>query len=376
MKIAVNTRLLLKNKLEGIGWFTFETLKRITTQHPEHDFFFIFDRKYSDEFIFSDNITPIVTHPQARHPLLYYLYFEYSIPRILKKLKPDLFLSTDGYLSLSGKTKMLNVFHDLNFEHYPADLPFAERKYYRYFFPKYAQKANRIATVSEYSKNDIVKQYGASPNKIDVVYNGANESFKPIADKEKQAVREKYADGNPYFLFIGALHPRKNLVNLFKAFDKFKQEGGNLEKLLIVGEKKWWTDDIKKAYAEMKNREDVIFSGRLEFAELQRVLASALALVYVSYFEGFGIPIVEAFYTETPVITSNVTSMPEIAGGAALLVDPFSVESICAKMKKMASDNELRKSLIAKGRERRKEFTWQKSADRLWASIERTIKNK
>jgi glycosyltransferase involved in cell wall biosynthesis len=375
MKIAVNTRLLLKNKLEGIGWFTFETLKRITTQHPEHEFFFIFDREYSDEFIFSDNITPIVIHPQARHPVLYYIYFEYSIPRILKKLKPDLFLSPDGYLPLSGKTKMLNVFHDLNFEHYPDDLPFAERKYYRYFFPKYAHKANRIATVSEYSKSDIVKQYGVSPDKIDVVYNGANENFKPIADKEKQSVREKYTKGNPYFLFVGALHPRKNLVNLFKAFDTFKQGGKNSEKLLVVGEKKWWTDDIKKAYGEMKNREDVIFSGRLEFVELQLVLAAALALVYVSYFEGFGIPIVEAFYAETPVITSNATSMPEIAGGAALLVDPFSIDSICGQMKKMASDGELRKDLIENGKERRKEFTWQKSADRLWRSIEKTIQD-
>ncbi len=375
MKIAINTRLLLKNKLEGIGWFTFETLKRITTQHPEHEFIFIFDRAYSNEFIFSDNVTPVVIHPQARHPILYYIYFEYSIPRILKKLNPDLFLSPDGYLSLSGKTKMLNVFHDLNFEHYPADLPFAERKYYRHFFPKYAHKANRIATVSEYSKSDIVKQYGVSPDKIDVVYNGANENFKPLDEKNKKAVRETYTRGNPYFLFVGALHPRKNLVNLFKAFDEFKKSSKASEKLLIVGEKKWWTDEIRKAYGEMENKEDVIFSGRLEFAELQRVVAAALALTYVSYFEGFGIPIVEAFYAETPVITSNVTSMPEIAGDAALLVDPFSVDSICGQMQKMASDSELRKSLIEKGRERRKEFTWQKSADRLWDSIEKTISN-
>lgn len=373
MKIAINTRLLLRNKLEGIGWFTFETLKRITTQHPEHEFFFIFDRPFSNEFIFSDNITPIITHPQARHPLLYYLYFEYSIPRILKKLNPDLFLSPDGYLSLSGKTKMLNVFHDLNFEHYPEDLPFAERKYYRHFFPKYAHKANRIATVSEYSKNDIVKQYGISHDKIDVVYNGANENFKPLDEKEEKAVREKYSEGDPYFLFVGALHPRKNLVNLFKAYDLFKKSGKSQEKLLIVGEKKWWTDEIKQAYSEMENKKDVIFSGRLEFVELQRVLAAALALTYVSYFEGFGIPIVEAFYAETPVITSNVTSMPEIAGDAALLVDPFSVESICGQLQEMASNPNLRKSLIERGRERRKKFTWQKSADRLWASIEKTI---
>ena len=136
MIIAVNTRLLIKDKLEGIGWFTYETLQRITTQHPEHEFFFIFDRAFSDEFIFADNITPIVAFPQARHPVLYYLYFEYSIPRILKKTNADLFLSTDGYIPLSGKTKILNVFHDLNFEHYPEDIPFTDRKFYRHFFPK------------------------------------------------------------------------------------------------------------------------------------------------------------------------------------------------------------------------------------------------
>lgn len=153
MKIAVNTRLLVKNKLEGIGWFSYETLKRITTQHPEHEFYFIFDRKHSDDFIFSDNVTPIELFPQARHPFLYYLWFEFSMPRLLKKLKPDLFLSPDGYLSLKSKIKSLVVFHDLNFEHYPEDIPWLERKNYKYFFPRYAKKADRIATVSEYSKD-------------------------------------------------------------------------------------------------------------------------------------------------------------------------------------------------------------------------------
>jgi len=373
MKIAVNTRLLLKNKLEGIGWFTYETLKRITQQHPEHEFFFIFDRPFDDEFIFSDNISPMVAFPQARHPLLYYIWFEFAIPRILKKIKPDLFFSPDGYLSLSTKVKSMNVFHDLNFEHYPQDLPYPERKYYTYFFPKYAHKATRIATVSEYSKSDIVKQYSVSPDKIDVVYNGANENFIPVADTEKVKIREKYSNGKPYFVFVGALHPRKNLVNLFKAFDHFRNSTSSNTKLMIIGEKKWWTEEIRQAYENMIYKNDVIFSGRLEIAELQKVVASALALTYVSYFEGFGIPIVEAFYAETPVITSNVTSMPEIAGDAALLVDPFSVKSISNAMLIIASDEQLQKELIKKGRERKKLFSWQKSSDRLWDAMEKTL---
>lgn len=373
MKIAVNTRLLIKDKLEGIGWFTYETLKRITQQHKEHDFYFIFDRKFSDEFIFSENITPIVASPQARHPFLYYLWFEHSLPRVFKKIKPDLFFSPDGYLSLRAKVKSMCVFHDLNFEHYPQDLPYLERKNYRHFFPKYAQKAKRLATVSEYSKQDIVEQYNIKPEKIDVVYNGASEGFKPLDELKQQQIREKYTDGKPYFIFVSALHPRKNLVNLFKAFDEFKEKKSSDIKLMVVGEKMWWTKEIEQAYENMQFKDEVIFSGRLEFTELQRVLASALALTYVSYFEGFGIPIVEAFYAGTPVITSNVTSMPEVAGDAALLVDPFSVQSITDAMMKISSDEVFRKTLIEKGKKRAENFTWQKSADRLWASIEKVL---
>ena len=177
MKIAVNTRLLLPDKLEGIGWVAFETLKRITQAHPEHEFYFIFDRKWDERFIFSDNIIPIVAKPQARHPFLYYLWFEWSIPRILKKIKADVFLSPDAYLSLKTNVKSIAVFHDLNFEHYPEDLPFLERKYYCYFFPRYARKAAQIVTVSQFSKKDIMNLYDVPSEKISVVYNGANEEF-------------------------------------------------------------------------------------------------------------------------------------------------------------------------------------------------------
>ncbi len=373
MKIAVNTRLLVKNKLEGIGWFSYETLKRITTQHPEHEFYFIFDRKHSEDFIFSDNITPIELFPQARHPLLYYLWFEFSIPQLLKKLQPDLFLSPDGYTSLKSKFKSLVVFHDLNFEHYPEDIPLLERKYYKYFFPKYAKKADRIATVSEYSKQDIVEQYKVSPDKIDVVFNGANENFVPLSKSEKIKTKKEFSNGASYFIYVGSLHPRKNLVNLIKAYDKFKTENSSSVKLLIVGEKMWNTSEIDEVYNKMKFKDEVIFTGRLNVDKLHKVLASALALTYVSYFEGFGIPIVEAFRCDVPVITSNVTSMPEISGDAALHVDPFSINSIADALKKIDKNEELRNDLIEKGRRRRKDFTWQKSADNLWRAIEKTL---
>lgn len=373
MKIAVNTRLLIKGKLEGIGWFTYENLKRITTRHPEHDFYFMFDRKFDPEFVFAPNVHPLIVHPQARHPFLYYLWFEHSIPRTLKKIGADLFFSPDGYLSLNTDVPSVNVFHDLNFEHYPQDLPLLERKFYRSFFPKYAGKAKRIATVSEYSKSDIVNLYGVDKNKIDVVYNGANESFKPLDEPGQLKVRKTFSDGFQYFLFVGSLHPRKNLARLFSAFDKFKDRDQKGIKLMIVGEKKWWTDSIKNAYDAMKNQTDVIFPGHLSSENLHKVIASALAITYVSYFEGFGIPIVEAFYCDTPVITSNVTSMPEVAGDAALLVDPFSINSIATAMQKLSVDENLRNTLIEKGRQRRKIFNWQKTSERLWSAIEKAM---
>ena len=374
MIIAVNTRLLIKHKLEGIGWFSFETLKRITQQHPEHEFIFIFDRKFDKDFIFSKNIKPIVIGPPARHPFLFYLWFEFSVTKILKQIKPDIFLSPDGYLSLRTKIPSLAIIHDLNFEHYPEDLPWLVKKYYKYYFPKFAKKAKRIGTVSEFSKSDIIKQYSIPKEKIDVIFNGANENFKAPTELIKQETLKIYSKGKPYFIFVGSLHPRKNLSNLFKAFDKFKQTDNSEIKLLIAGEKKWWTQDIENAYKQMKFADDVIFIGRVSEEKLANIIGSALAMTFVSYFEGFGIPIVEAFYCETPVIASNVTSLPEVAGDAALFIDPFSVDSISDAMQKIATDENLRKDLIKKGKIRKQEFSWQKSADLLWKSIEKTAR--
>jgi glycosyltransferase involved in cell wall biosynthesis len=373
MKIAVNTRLLLKNRLEGIGWFMYETLQRITRQHPEHEFYFIFDREYDNSFIFSDNVHPVVAFPPARHPFLFYIWFEHTIPRVLKRIGADLFISPDGYLSLRSKVKSHVVMHDLNFEHYPKDLPCLASRHYRYYFPRYALKADRIATVSEFSKADIIAQYKVPSEKIDVVFNGASEAFRILKDSEKEKIREKYTSGRPYFIFVSALSPRKNIVNLFNAFDQLKQSDNLGIKLLVVGEKMYWTNEIRNAYIKMKARDHVVFTGRLDFTELTQVVASALALTYVSYFEGFGIPIVEAFYAGTPVITSNVASMPEVAGDAALLVDPFSVESIFQAMQQMKNDENLRQSLIAKGSARAKMFTWQRSANLLWSSIQKVL---
>jgi glycosyltransferase involved in cell wall biosynthesis len=373
LKIAVNTRLLIKNKLEGIGWFSYETLSHIVKQHPEHDFYFIFDRPYDSSFVFAQNVKAIVAPPQARHPVLYFIWFELIIPRILKKIGADLYLSPDGYLSLRSNIKQVVVMHDLNFEHYPKDLPWFESWFYRRFFPKYAHKATRIATVSAFSKSDIINNYHIDAEKIDVVFNGANRIFLPVLRLEKLQTRTKYAMGCEYFVCVGSIHKRKNIVNLLKAYELFKSVQKNYIKLLIVGQKRWWTREMKLTLNQMTYSSDVIFTGRVETKDLNMLMGSALALTYVSYHEGFGIPILEAFRCGTPVITSAITSMPEVAGDAAILIDPFSPESIARAMNRIYTDRGLRKELIENGHERRKLFTWQKTADALWQCIEKAI---
>ena len=373
MKIVVNTRLLLKNKLEGIGWFTYENFKRIVHAHPEHEFYFLFDRKYSKEFIFADNVHPIVLFPPSRHPLLWIIWFEYAVPRLLKKLKPDLFISPDGYLSLRTDVPQLAVIHDINFYHRPKDLPWSSRIYYRYYFPRFAHKAKRVVTVSEFSKQDICDSYYISPDKVDVVYNGANSEYKPLTTEEIKATQKKYSFGYDYFMFLGSLHPRKNVSGLLHAFDHFIQRYGSDHKVVIVGEKMFFTSELDTTYNQMRFGDDVIFTGRLDTSELKFVLGAATAMVFVPFFEGFGIPIVEAMYAGVPVIASNTTSIPEVAGDAALYVDPASVEEIAEAMHKISVDAELRKGLIEKGQMQCHKFSWDFSAEKLWKSIEKCL---
>lgn len=369
MQIVVNTRLLIQNKLDGIGWFSYQTLKRITQNNPDVHFVFLFDRDYNDEFIFSDNITPLVIGPQARHPFLYYTWFHLSVKNLLNRMSPDLFLSPDGFLSPGANCKQLPVIHDINFLHNPKDLKPLTSKYYNYFFPKYAQLATRIATVSEYSKADISKNYQIDANKIDVVYNGINEGFESISESDKQLIRNKFSFGKPFFLFVGSQSPRKNLNRLIAAFDLFKEQSTSDYKLVLVGAVYSSEGDVKRVIDKSKFKNDIVFTGRQPQNELEKIMAAAFALTFVPYFEGFGIPIVEALQCETPVICSNTTSMPEIVGNAGLLVDPFEVNSICEGMLELYNNPSRRNQLIENGKVRKNLFSWDKSADLLWNSI-------
>ena len=374
MHIAVNTRLLVGDRLDGIGIFVRETMVRIVRAHPEHQFTFIFNAPWQEEFLFAENVTPVLLGPVLREPISQLWWQEVRLPRLLRKIRADLYLSPEPTHSLrTGWIPRVEVLHDLNFEHHPDLLPFYWSRYYRTMAHRYAKAADRIATVSAYSKEDIVNTYGVAPEKIDIVYNGAPEP-KPLPSTEEiREIQRTWSEGLPYFYFVGTIQQRKNIAGMLRAFELFRERSDERVLLLIAGRKKWWTDEMERVWSSMNYADDVRFIGRVKDDELHRVASASLGLLYVPFFEGFGIPILEAYRAGVPVITARTTSMPEVAGEAALLADPHNPEEIAEAMLRMAGDIELRHDLAAKGEVRAQHFTWEKTAELLWESVEKAM---
>lgn len=365
--------MLVDGRLDGIGRFSSEILKRITQNNPNTHFVFLFDRPFSDEFIFSDNITPLQIWPKTRHPILYWYWFQFPVKTILNKMKPNLFFSPDGFLALGAKCKQLPVIHDINFKHFPKDLKSSYANYYNKHFPKFAQAGSRILTVSEYSKEDISKNYSIEKNKIDVVYNGITKGFGARSEIINATTKDKFAKGKPYFLFVGSMHPRKNIPMLLKAFDAFKQESGAPHLLLCVGPIFWGGSEIENTCAKLKHRNDIVFTGRVGEEDLKNIYSAAFCLAYIPYFEGFGIPLVEAMESQIPIITSNNTSMPEVVGDAALTVNPYEISEIQNALKEIYYNENLRNKLVKNGLKRKEIFSWDESAKQVWKSIEHCL---
>lgn len=373
MVIAVNTRFLLSDYLEGYGNFIYETFNRITQNHPEHQFIFIFDRPYDERFVFRKNVKAVVTGPAARHPLLWKLWYDLKIPVVLRKYKADVFVSCDGFCSLRTKVPQCLVVHDLAFLHYPSFIKRSHLLFYKKYTPKFLNKAASVVTVSEFSKQDIIKQYKTEPTKIDVVFNGVKEIFQPLNDEDKAATKNKYTDGKEYLVYAGAIHPRKNLMNLLKAFSVFKKRQQTNMKLVLTGRLAWKYESFKENLKSYKYRNDVVMTGYVEDSDLVLLIGSAYGMIYPSLLEGFGVPVLEAMRCDVPVITSANSSMQEIAKDAALFADVESHTNIADKMMLLYKDENLRKELIQKGREVAAAYNWDKTAALLWQSIVKAI---
>ena len=369
MTVAINCWILRNKKLDGIGYFTVNAVANLIKNHPEVQFKILCDKKFTEDYFDFANVTKHKIFPALRHPLLYVFYMEVVLPFFLRKHKPDVMVSADGYLSLSSSCKQIPIIYDINFEHKPGDIKLKNRIYFKFFFKRFARKAKRIATISEYSKKDIADYYKLDSSTIDNVSCGINSNFSPLDEQQISEVKNKRSGGKPYFFFVGSMHPRKNIKRLIDAFNLFKQKTGSNFKLILAGSILWSKTEIEDSYTNSPYKEDIIFTGRLSDEDLQKMLGAAYALSFVPIFEGFGLPIVEAFQSGVPVICSNVTSMPEVAGNAALMVDPFSIDSIAEGMVTLSKNNELRNQLIAKGHIQKQLFSWSRTAGLLWESI-------
>jgi len=373
MQIAVNAIFLQKTSLEGYGWYVQEVFKRLVNQHPEHEFIFVFDRAYDASFVFAKNVTPVVVTPAARHIFSFKYWYDIKAPKALKKFQPAVWVQPYGFCSLTTKIPQLMVVHDLAFLHFPAFISWHQRWYYQRFTPKFLQKAKQIVTVSEFSKQDILLHYPVQANKLSVVHGAAREGFDPLDWGSRDATKASYADGREYFLFVGGVHPRKNLMNLLKAFSLFKKWQHSNMKLLIVGRLAWQYSDIIEKLKSYKYREDVVMLNYVSDHTLTQLTASAYALVYPSFFEGFGLPILEAMKSGVPVITSNTSSMPEIAGDAALFASPNDPDAIAKQLLLIYKDESAREKLVEAGKLRAAGFSWEATANKFWEAILKTV---
>ncbi|GAA4738528.1 glycosyltransferase family 4 protein [Flavisolibacter ginsenosidimutans] len=376
MVIAVNTRFLLPGKLEGFGYFTKEVLQPLTAKHPEHQFHFFFDRPFDKSYLFSSNVQGHVLSPPARHPLLWKYWFDVKVPQLLKKVKADVFLSPDGQCSLTTKVPQVLVVHDLGFLHHPESYQTSHLRYYKHYTPKFINKAKRVITVSEFSKQDIVQQYKVSEEKISVVHNGVKDIFAPIYFDEQTAVKEKHTGGLEYFLYAGAIQPRKNLINLLKAFSVFKRRLQSSMKLVLAGRLAWKNDEFLSLLKTYKYKDDVVLTGYLEEGELAKLMASAYAFVYPSLFEGFGLPVMEAMKCGVPVLTSKASSMEEISEGTAMVFDPQNVDEIADALMRIYKDEVGRKLLIEKGKIVAEKYSWEKTAEGVWEELLKAVSNR
>lgn len=358
MKIAVNARLLIDGKMDGMGRFMHEILKRVVAQHPEHQFHFFFDRPFHQKFIYGPNVIGVQLAPRAFHPMLFNIYFQSSLKKRVNKGNFDLFLSLDGNLPIGLDCPSHYVLHDVNFLAYTEGLRPAWKKYYQKWVPQALEEANAVATVSQFSKKEIERYYDYKKN-IDVIYNASNLSIK-----QAEAVQLP----KKFFLFVGTPIQRKNVQNMLRAFEAYRKAGGTAHWVLI-GKNEYLSTSDKNAILNSPMRSKIHLMGRLTDKQLITAYQKAIALLFISKYEGFGIPILEAMELKCPIICSSTSVFPEIVQNAGKLVDPQNITQISETMQEIETNESLRNQLIEQGLKRAQDFSWEESAAHYWKSV-------
>ncbi|HEY6249853.1 MAG TPA: glycosyltransferase family 1 protein [Candidatus Angelobacter sp.] len=364
MRIAFDLRRI---KNPGIGRYMQCLCEAVLAQETRHEFL----------LILPPDAQETIANAKGRAEKLscglkyYSLQEQLELPRILRRHRIDLLHSPHFVLPLMGSCTTVATIHDVIYLACKDDLPsWTGRMYYRGMMSASARKADRIITVSEFSKADIVRFLKVDPARIEVVYSGVSPVFQPVRDPSRiQQVRRQYGISGEFILYTGIYKPRKNHEGLFRAMQKLVA-GGVCAQLVIAGSMNEGHAELKKLAAELKIADRVIFTGFLNDSDLAALYTAARVYACPSLYEGFGFTVLEAMACGTPVVCSSATSLPEIAGEAAVFADPRNPDDFACALAYVFSDDELRARLVTSGYENCRRFSWPNAAAKTIAVYE------
>lgn len=360
MRIGVDARLVY-HQPAGISRYTGHLLQAMAELDATDEFIVFQHRNHK---------TPLIEAPNFRRATLYapvhHRLEQYALALELYRFPIDLLHSTDFIPALHGPHKSVITVHDLAFLHYPHFLTAESAAYYG-LIDKAVVRADHIIVPSEHTRTDLIGQMGVSADKVSVIYEAANPMFAPLpVDETRRAMAARYGIPETYFLTVGTIEPRKNVTGLLQGFACLKEKFGLSSPvgLVIAGSRGWLYDETLEAVRALNLGESTFFVGRVSDSDLQKLYVGARAHLHVAHYEGFGLPPLEAMACGTPTIVSNVTSLPEVVGDAALLVNPRDSEEIAVAMHRLLTDDALHAELCEKGLQRARTFSWEKAAQR------------
>lgn len=374
MVVVININLLFGENIHEEYNYLAGFFKNVARNNPQHEFVFIGEKAHLLQFVDDKNVIGKENLPKYNNPLFWKWRYNVKVPAILKKYKAGLFVSFDGFCSLKTKTPQCMILDDLAFLHYPQGIKKYNSFFYRKNLSKFIKKANRIITFSAFSKKEITDYCKIPTEKIHVVYKGAKEIFHPIPEEEKTVIKTKCTNGKEYFVYAGTLHPKKNLLNLLKAFSIFKKRQQTGMKLVLAGKSVSGNESFIKNLASYKYRDDVVLTGPVGENELAEIIAAAYGFVSPALYDSYESRIVEAIKCNVPVIAASNSAAQEIAGEAVLYADVTSHLDLAEKMMLLYKNENLRKELIEKGKILANSYSWEVEADELWNRIHETVR--
>lgn len=366
MKIAIDIRTINKPR-SGVGYYVTNLIGKLQEMDRENTYCLISNNGFYEQDIKKhSNFNNYKTFISNENHILGDLWENLYLPRLLEKQGVEVFHGPAFMIPLfKGRLKAVATIHDIVSFIMPDTIPLKYALYMKFLIKQVVRTADRIITVSESTKRDLMEWLHVPESKIQVVLQAVSEQFHPPSNGsavEADRIKKKFGIRGDYMLFVGNLEPRKNLIRLMEAFDMARDRLGGSYQLVICGKEGWLYRDILRTFDRLNRNGDIVLTHYVTETELLRLYQYSRMFVFPTLYEGFGLPVLEAMACGTPVLTSSVSSLPEIAGDAALLTDPYSVEQISDAIVRLALDEELRGTLREKGIARAKMFSWTTTA--------------